>query len=63
MSATSSALAKKMASVPVTAGNTSTEMKAAVKRIFFFIGNLCFVRGFSAVKAFLSRFLESRFLD
>jgi hypothetical protein len=44
--------------VPATVENRSAEMIIVVIRVFFLTGNPCFMLGFSAVKAFLSRFLD-----
>jgi hypothetical protein len=36
----------------------SAKKKPAIRSAFFFTGYPCFIRGFSCVKAFLSRFLD-----
>ena len=53
-----SALTMLTSCVPATADSRSAEMNAMVNSVFFFTGNPCLTLGFSAVKAFLSRFLD-----
>ena len=53
-----SAIVNLMNCVQAIADNKNTEMKAIAESGFFSTGNPCFIRVFSAVKAFLSRFLD-----